>query len=94
MEMDAADYLVKKGMPFREAHAVSGRMVLYCLKHDKAILDLGMDELKTFSDMIEEDFYEAVSLLACVNLRKLAGGPAPEAVAASIEHAEAFMKGI
>jgi argininosuccinate lyase len=88
---DVADYLVKKGMPFREAHAVSGKVVLYCVKAEKAILDLTLAELKEFSDMFEEDVYEAASLLACVNLRKVPGGPAPEAVQASIDSAEAFL---
>jgi len=88
---DVADYLVKKGMPFREAHAVSGKVVLYCVKAEKAILDLTLEELKEFSEMFEEDVYEAASLLACVNLRKVPGGPAPEMVQASIESAEAFL---
>ena len=88
---DVADYLVKKGMPFREAHAVSGKVVLYCVKAEKAILDLTLEELKEFSEMFEADVYEAASLLACVNLRKVPGGPAPEMVQASIESAEAFL---
>ena len=91
---DVADYLVKKGMPFREAHAVSGKVVLYCVKADKAILDLTLEELKEFSDMFEEDVYEAASLLACVNLRKVPGGPAPEAVQASVDSALNFLNNI
>ena len=88
---DVADYLVKKGMPFREAHAVSGKVVLYCVKAEKAILDLTLEELKEFSGMFEADVYEAASLLACVNLRKVPGGPAPEMVLSSIESAEKFL---
>ena len=61
------------------------------MKAEKAILDLTLEELKEFSDMFEEDVYEAASLLACVNLRKVPGGPAPEAVQASIDSAEAFL---
>jgi len=67
-------------------------VVLYCVKTDKAILDLTMDELKEFSDMFEEDVYEAASLLACVNLRNVAGAPAPEAVQKSIDSAKKFLE--
>ena len=88
---DAADYLVKKGMPFRDAHAVIGRLVLYCIKEDKAILDLPLDVLKTFSDLFEEDVFAACSMQACVELRDVAGGPAPARVAASIRVGEDFL---
>ena len=82
---DAADYLVKKGLPFRDAHAVVGHMVAYCIENNKAIDELTEDELKKFSDLISEDFYEAVSLDTCVNQRKLTGGPAYDTVKALIE---------
>jgi len=85
---DAADYLVKKGMPFREAHEVSGRMVLYCIHENKAILDLTDEELASFSGLIGADFREAVSLITCVEKRNIPGGPAPEAVEAAIAHGE------
>ena len=90
---DAADYLVKKGMPFREAHAVVGRLVLHCIKEDKALLDLSLQELRTFSELFDEDVFEALSLQACVNLRNIPGGPAPEAVQASIDAGRAFLDG-
>ena len=77
---DAADYLVKKGMPFREAHSVIGRMVFYAIDKNKALDELTMAELKEFSDIIEEDFYEAISMETCVNDRKIIGGPAEESV--------------
>ncbi|MDO5378274.1 MAG: argininosuccinate lyase [Clostridia bacterium] len=89
---DAADYLVRKGMPFRDAHAVIGRLVLYCVKADKALLDLTLDELKSFSDLFESDIYDACSMHACVTLRDVPGGPAPERVLESIEAGEAFLK--
>ncbi len=82
---DAADYLVKKGMPFREAHAVIGRLVLHCIKEDKALLDLTLPELQEFSSLFEPDVFEALSMRACVNLRSIPGGPAPQQVKASIE---------
>ena len=90
---DAADYLVKKGMPFRDAHAVIGHLVLHCVKENKAILDLSLEELKTFSDLFEQDVFEACSMRACVQLRDVPGGPAPARVLASIEAGEAFLSG-
>ncbi len=75
---DVADYLVKKGLPFRDAHAVVGRMVAYCLDRDAALDDLTMDEYKSFSDIFDTDVYEAISLETCVNMRKIVGGPAME----------------
>ena len=71
---DVADYLVKKGLPFREAHAVVGRMVFYSIEHDKSLDDLTMDEFKEFSDIIEDDIYNAISMETCVNDRKVIGG--------------------
>jgi len=88
---DAADYLVKKGMPFRDAHAVIGRLVLHCVKENKAILDLTLDELKSFSAMFEGDVFEACSMEACVGLRDVPGGPAPARVLASIEAGQAWL---
>lgn len=75
---DVADYLVKKGLPFRDAHAVVGKMVAFCLDHDTVIDALSMDEFKSFSEMFDEDVYEAISLDTCVNMRKIVGGPAKE----------------
>ncbi|HIT00613.1 MAG TPA: argininosuccinate lyase [Candidatus Faecaligallichristensenella faecipullorum] len=91
---DAADYLVKKGMPFRQAHEVVGRMVLHCIHEDKALLDLSLEEMKEFSPIFEADVYEAISLLSCVNLRKVVGGPAPEMVQRSIDEAQGWMDGL
>ena len=91
---DAADYLVKKGMPFREAHEVIGKMVLYAIQNNKALLDFTMEEFKNCSEIIEEDIYEAISLETCVNDRSIIGGPAKKAVMYSIEHGEKFLKEI
>lgn len=91
---DAADYLVKKGLPFREAHAVIGRMVFYSIEHDKALDDLTMAEFKEFSDIIDEDIYEAISMETCVNDRNVIGGPAKEAVEKAIAEAREFLKKI
>ena len=88
---DAADYLVKKGLPFRDAHSVIGNMVFYCIEHNKAILDLTMEEMKSFSHIIEEDIYDAVSLATCVNDRNVIGGPAKEMTKKAIAEAEKFI---
>ena len=89
---DAADYLVMKGMPFRDAHAVIGHLVLHCVKENKAILDLSLAELKQFSEMFEEDVFEACSMEACVNLRDVPGGPAPARVQASIAAGKTWLE--
>ena len=75
---DVADYLVKHGLPFRDAHGVVGRMVAYCIEKDTVIDALTMEEMQTFSPLIEEDIYDAISLTTCVNERRLPGGPAME----------------
>ena len=91
---DAADYLVKKGMPFREAHSVIGNLVFYCIEHNKSLDDLSIDEYKTFSDIFEDDIYTAVSMETCVNDRKVEGGPAKAAVANAIKESEEFLKNL
>ncbi|MBE7045039.1 MAG: argininosuccinate lyase [Ruminococcaceae bacterium] len=85
---DVADYLVKKGVPFREAHAIVGKMVFYAIEHDKALDELTMPEFKECSEAIEEDIYQAISLETCVNDRKLIGGPAKETVEKAIANAK------
>ncbi len=85
---DAADYLVKKGVPFRTAHEIVGALVLSCIERSIAIEDLSLEELREFSDAFDEDVFEAISLEACVAGRKLPGGPAPEAVLTHIGYLE------
>ncbi|MBR4808536.1 MAG: argininosuccinate lyase [Lachnospiraceae bacterium] len=77
---DAADYLVNKGVPFRDAHGIIGKLVLTCIEKDKAILDMSLTELKEISDVFEDDIYDAVSLKTCVNKRLTTGGPGKEAM--------------
>lgn len=86
---DAADYLVKKGMPFRDAHAVIGKMVAYAIEKNCAIDDLELDTLKGFSDIIDTDFYDAVALETCVKERKTFG--APGKVSEAVANAKAFV---
>jgi len=85
---DAADWLVKKGIPFREAHEITGRLVLYAIGKKAPIGDLTLDELKAVSDVFDQTLYEALSVEACVNARALPGGPAEKAVREAIEKAE------
>lgn len=87
---DLADYLVKKGLPFRSAHEVSGKLVKYCLDAGIALLDVGIDEFRSFSELIDEDVYEAISLLTCVNNRTIIGSPSPDTVRLSLEGAARF----
>ena len=77
---DAADYLVNKGVPFRDAHGIIGRMVLYCIDKNCAIDDLSLEELKGLCDKFEEDIYEAISLKTCVEKRLTIGAPGIEAM--------------
>ena len=77
---DLADYLVKKGLPFRETHAISGKLVHYCIENGISLLDIPLDKLKEFSPAFEADVYEAISLKTCVEGRSLIGGPAPDTV--------------
>ena len=75
---DAADYLVKKGVPFREAHGIVGQLVLMCIEKNIALDDLSLDEYKAVSPVFDEDIYEAISLQTCVDKRLTLGAPGPE----------------
>ena len=77
---DAADYLVKKGVPFRDAHGIIGELVLYCIKENKPIDALTLEELQRFSGQFTEDIYEAVSMTTCVNTRETKGAPGKKAI--------------
>ena len=87
---DLADYLVKKGLPFRSAHEVSGKLVKYCLDAGIALLDVGIDEFRSFSNLIDDDVYEAISLLTCVNNRTITGSPSPGTVRTALDAAAQF----
>jgi len=77
---DCADYLVGKGLPFRDAYKITGSLVAYCIENSKVLEDLSLEELKEFSPLFEEDVFKAISLETCVNNRTSYGGPAPENV--------------
>ena len=85
---DCADYLVKKGMPFRDAYKITGTLVAQCIEKGLTLETLPVDEYRKMSELFGEDVYEAISLDTCVRERKSEGGPSPEAVKAQIAQAE------
>ncbi|AGX41732.1 argininosuccinate lyase [Clostridium saccharobutylicum] len=89
---DVADYLVKKGMAFRNAHEVVGEIVLDCIKQNKMIEELTIEELKNFSPIFEDDIYHAIDLLTCVEERKVIGGPSTQSVKMQISALDNFIK--
>lgn len=89
---DAADYLVGKGVPFRDAHGIIGRLVLYCINKDTSIDALSLEELKAICPVFEEDIYEAVSLKTCVEKRLTIGAPGQKMMKKSIEEGKLFLK--
>jgi len=72
---DAADYLVRKGVPFRDAHGIIGRLVLYCIDNNKSIEECSIAELQSISDVFGDDIYDAISLKTCVDRRLTKGAP-------------------
>ncbi len=88
---DLADYLVGKGITFRDAHHISGKLVAYCEGVSKSLLDLTLEEFKSHCPAIEKDVYEMISLEACVQRRCIPGGPAREMVEAHIGQGLEFL---
>ena len=89
---DAADYLVNHGVPFRDAHGIIGRLVLFCIEKGKAIEELSLEELKGISPVFEEDLYEAVSLKNCVDKRETLGAPGEKAMEQEIAASREWME--
>ena len=85
---DLADYLVKKGMPFRSAYKISGSLVAQCIRENTVLEELPLDAYKAYSDLFDEDLYEAIDLVTCVETRISEGGPA----AASVEKQITYVK--
>ena len=88
---DAADYLVGKGVPFRDAHGIIGELVLYCLEKNSSIDDLSLEELKAISPVFEADVYEAICLGTCVEKRLTVGAPGREAMEKVIKMNREFL---
>ena len=89
---DAADYLVGKGVPFRDAHGIIGRLVLYCIEKDTSIDALSLEELRSISDKFDEDIYDAVSLKTCVEKRLTIGAPGAEMMKQVIAKNKEYLK--
>ena len=89
---DAADYLVGKGVPFRDAHGIIGRLVLYCIEKDTSIDALSLEELRSISDMFDEDIYDAISLKTCVEKRLTIGAPGEKMMKQVIEKNKEYLK--
>lgn len=85
---DIADYLVNKGLPFRQAHEVIGKTVLYCIQNKKYLLDMSIEEFKTFSTLFESDIYQVLQPEQVVNARNVYGGTASNQVSEAIARAE------
>lgn len=83
---DCADYLVKKGIPFRDAYKITGEIVRLCIENNLTLETMPIEKYKEFSNKFEEDIFEAINLETCVMQRKVEGGPAPESVKAQIEY--------
>lgn len=89
---DAADYLVNKGVPFRDAHGIIGKLVLYCIEKNTSIDALTLEELRAVSDQFGPDLYDAVSLKTCVEKRLTAGAPGQEAMKKVIAVNKKYLK--
>ena len=88
---DAADYLVKHGVPFRDAHGIIGKIVLYCIERGIAIDDMSLEELKAICPVFEEDIYEEISMETCVNNRLTTGAPGKAAMEKVIRAEKAYL---
>lgn len=91
---DLADYLAKKGVPFREAHELVGRLVLHCSKQHIGLEDLNLEEYQEFSPVFQPDLFQAIGIEHCVRARRLTGGPAPETVIASIRQSRDILQNL
>ncbi len=91
---DLADYLAKKGVPFREAHELVGRLVLHCSKQHIGLEDLNLEEYQGFSPVFQPDLFQAIGIEHCVRARRLTGGPAPETVSASIRQSRDILQNL
>jgi argininosuccinate lyase len=88
---DAADYLVRKGIPFRDAHTIIGKLVLLCIERNISLEDLSLDEMNSISDAFDSDIYEAISLKTCVERRNITGGPGSLAMEHYLESCRAYL---
>jgi argininosuccinate lyase len=88
---DVADYLVNKGLPFRDAHGIVGQLVLYCIDKNISLEDVSLTKYQEFSEKFEADIYDAISLTSCVNKRNIIGAPGQEAMQEVIQINELYL---
>ncbi|PKM47485.1 MAG: argininosuccinate lyase [Firmicutes bacterium HGW-Firmicutes-8] len=88
---EVADYLARKGVPFRKAHEIVGKLVLGCIKMGKSLNELKIEEYKQASPVIEKDIYDAIDIVKCIQSRSLPGGPAPSAVADAVNRGKLWL---
>jgi argininosuccinate lyase len=91
---DCADFLVKKGLPFRDAYKITGGLVAFCIENNKTLETLTLDEYKSASEVFDNGIYEAISLENCVEGRNAQGGPSKSSVMAQIENIKQFIETI
>ncbi len=91
---DAADWLVKKGVPFRDAHAIIGQLVLYCINHNTNLDDLSLEEYQAVSPVFDKTVYDAITVEKCVQARNVPGGPSKEYIQKCIEKNEKAFKAL
>lgn len=89
---DAADYLVKKGVPFRDAHSIVGELVLFCVKNRISLDEMPLEEYQKISPVFEQDIYEAISMKTCVETRNTIGAPGPEAMKKVLEIQKKYLE--
>lgn len=89
---DCADYLVKKGMPFRDAYKITGELVAYCIDNDKILENLSIEEYRQKSEIFGDDIYTAISLDTCVNERNVLGGPSTTSVLRQVKEVTAILE--
>ena len=77
---DAADYLTKKGLPFRDAHSVVGKMVLYCEENRISLTEMPIEKFREFSNLFDEDIYDCIDIKTCVENRSVYGGPSESSI--------------
>ena len=91
---DAADYLVKKNVAFRDAHEIVGRLVLYGIENNKALDDFSLEEFKNISEVFDNDIYDAISLKTCVEKRNTKGAPGLKAINDEIEASRKLLESL
>ena len=91
---DAADYLVGKGVPFRDAHSIVGQLVLYCIEKNISLDEMSLEEYKKISPVFEEDIYKAISLETCVEKRETIGAPSRTSMEKVIAVNEEYLKNL